>query len=87
MTLLQMIEEIEGLKDSQLKQVQKIGSLEKELVRCFAYALFYFFLVVYDLHPLVLSSKVFKGLFCQHLKNLVLFFNSLLLPSSHTQDE
>ncbi|KAF7149330.1 hypothetical protein RHSIM_Rhsim03G0148100 [Rhododendron simsii] len=27
-----MIEEIEGLKDSQLKQVQKIGSLEKELV-------------------------------------------------------
>lgn len=47
----------------------------------------YFFLVVYDLHPLVLSIKVFKGLFCHHLKNLVLFFNSLLLPSSHTQDE
>lgn len=88
MILLQLIEEIEGLKDSQLKQVQKIGSLEKELVRCFAYALFFFFfLVVYDLHPLVLSSKVFKGLFCHHLKNLVLFFNSLLLPSSHTQDE
>lgn len=52
-------------------------------------ALFYLFifLVVYDLYPLVLSSKVFKGLFCHHLKNLVLFFNSLLLPSSHTQDE
>lgn len=44
MILLQLIEEIEGLKDSQLKQVQKIGSLEKELVRCFAYALSFIYL-------------------------------------------
>lgn len=44
MILLQLIEEIEGLKDSQLKQVQKIGSLGKELVRCFAYALSFIYL-------------------------------------------